>query len=694
MKTTWWLAEKKFSDRLASLPGVTALPSLAMPAAAFALVSLGPLLETPQRQALEYRLISRPLALGLEPLSLAASALEDVRYRSTPVNSPRPIVQDSLEAGELEFDKRKVETRGAPAALFAVPLVTVAEYLTELEGYEPRDIIPRPVQKDSRPSGPVTPVQVAAGTSAPVVVAASSQVLPTYRTASPTSPAQVTATVAGMWKDSGVQDLARLMDIRQPRNKEWISGRVELSQGLAFLAGGQSLKVVRFENGRMTGDRAVVRWETGEFRMQVRNAGGTVRAFLMDELGEVVGQGEQSIGGSDPLTITIEPLFQGLQIRVLSAHSLGGHSVPVANAQVELLGTAHRWSSQDDGRVLAAEVGTGSTAQLRISHDGFWPTLTFARTAGFDQSMLLFPDSFIEALSGLSNVTISKQAGIVWGQVSLEGESRDRVQVEITSEQSHQPFYFSEFAGALMPNSQLKMTEKNGYFAFVNVPDGIHTLRLRRPDSGLESTMLIEVVAGHVHLVDARMRTETELPFRLVDLLNLNREVEGRVAWISDPSADLVRKGQPAQIASDLGLSFQALDIDPGVGYAPIRQTPVVTAEGYWAATPQLEWLEKAWSALGSRPAAGRGIVVGMVGGDLEAVELENSEWAGELVYFDSQGNFRRKPTGVRDGGFVLLNVPEGFQSVQIQSVRRGRISIKTVFVEAGRASVVAHQSR
>ncbi len=96
-------------------------------------------------------------------------------------------------------------------------------------------------------------------------------------------------------------------------------------------------------------------------------------------------------------------------------------------------------------------------------------------------------------------------------------------------------------------------------------------------------------------------------------------------------------------------------------------------------------WLESVKTEKKIEYTSNTGVVVGFVNSDsFEVFMGEDVKYnSSHIVYFDKEGRILKKPHGVKGGGFIMFNVPEGLRTTVVMT-DEGEITTKLSVVEPG----------
>ncbi len=402
------------------------------------------------------------------------------------------------------------------------------------------------------------------------------------------------------------------------------------------------------------------------YKVRVPELSGSIKARLVDSTsGMVIGEGHyrlsQYVAGkiSGQAKIVIEPASNQVASNFRSFYnSARGVPTQVLAASVGLEGKADA-----SGYYKMESVQNGSWSLLRTQSRGFYSGMHLVR-AGEEKNLTLFPEKMMQALQQI----VAEQAyasqvpangSVVWGQVKQDGKPLAGVEVDAEFLENYRPVYFNTL---LLPDPTLKSTSENGYYAFLNLPEGFHSIVASRA----------ELYISHANVVV----DENTVSTADMESTNLLEKSKLKVfdAFTGGPlSANLELQSLP-----------QSLDVD---GYAEIDLSPISRLsmmrvhpanEDYMEATLLYEdtadslrvplirgaWLQTLIAQKKINIQADTGIVVGFLAngnyqmylGHQENFPVEN------LVYFDAQGE--PSENAVDGGGVVIFNVPAGVQSM------------------------------
>jgi hypothetical protein len=111
----------------------------------------------------------------------------------------------------------------------------------------------------------------------------------------------------------------------------------------------------------------------------------------------------------------------------------------------------------------------------------------------------------------------------------------------------------------------------------------------------------------------------------------------------------------------------------------------------------QTAWMDRVLGSLKLNREPDTGTVVGFVQGQSRfRVSLEEKSVgpSTRIVYFNQRGEVTRDDHGEPGGGFILMNMPEGFRTVAIQPEGTAKFFSTAILVESKVINVISHWIR
>ncbi|PIS10155.1 MAG: hypothetical protein COT73_10835 [Bdellovibrio sp. CG10_big_fil_rev_8_21_14_0_10_47_8] len=499
------------------------------------------------------------------------------------------------------------------------------------------------------------------------------------------------------------------VQVRKESSGYLVTGQLELVGGLPSPQGSQwALRVfhvdddVKKEDGRVDNHRSTYQLETA-------NLSGAVRAQLVDtNSGNVLGEGEyrlsqfakNEINGRAKIVIRkIEnhvagnfSSFQGYGNRMLAAADPAGRQKKgkrfVPGETRVLLASVNADAQTDaDGSFQFDQIKKGSWGLLRVQSKGYAEELVLSRS-GDEKRWPLFQTNMIEAMKKIvhdqkMSSDVPETGSIVLGQVVENGKPMAGVQVDTEFLEQYRPIYFSGF----FPDPSLKATTENGYFAFIHLPAGAHSLVATRGKAYYSHANVV---------VDNETVTAVE-----VQATQKMEKVDIKVfdAFSGTPQiADLEMQSlsEPLKVTGYAQISLPWIDRLSFLRVAPEDPGLLQCLQVYEDSSPTIhvpliraQWLRNLQGSRKINLDPRAGVIVGFVSEDSFQVYLgHHAEYSQEnIVYFDSQGN--AVPQGVAGGGFVLFNVPTGVESVVLATDKTELLETRVVPVDSSSLVVI-----
>jgi hypothetical protein len=467
-----------------------------------------------------------------------------------------------------------------------------------------------------------------------------------------------------------------------------LNGLIELRGGLPPPTDPRwQIQVSRYEDETKLED-ARVDVKKSSFAIRIPEMNGTLKAKLTDTTtGEVLGEGSLRLAeynATSQRKITIEKTYNELAMNTgnfyhnpTSLRSGTGRSQPIASkvlfASLDLEG-----KTDHTGSYHFEQIQKGSWGLVRTEAKGFYGGLHLVQS-GKDKYQPLFPENMIQALRQIVEAqSVASEnpvtGSIIWGQVLQNGKPLPGSQVQVEGYGSFKPVYFNSL---LLPDPELKSTGDNGYFAFVDLPEGFHTVTANFGATNIShANVVVDEQTVSIAELDSKLGTE-KVGVKVFDAFN----------------------GQPQSALLDLQSLPEALEVN---GFADVnlpdisRLSLVKVSPRDTAYSESLQlyedsmdaihlpliptaWLQAMFGTRKSNLLPDTGVIVGFVPATDFAVYLgHDPQFAPEnIFYFDPQGQI--VPQGVAGGGFVLINVPKGVQSVVVAHAKSEMLQTQVI---------------
>ncbi len=479
--------------------------------------------------------------------------------------------------------------------------------------------------------------------------------------------------------------------------KNYLSGEVLLEPGLGLADGYIDIRHVRAGVALGAGK---LKLPSNKYTIEVADPSGQIVATLYSGRGQKLGEGKIKVAQIDSMKpktslITISSIQSSFTTsshdftKTVAAFSkskdYGDRGVQtqtyVPTLDVEV-------NSDDQGVAKVDNIIQDSWGLIRTHAEGYAPSLNLI-SAGPEKKKPIFRQKFIEALLSIAKDQQKKSEfeetnSVVWGQALLDGKPQAGVQVDVEFAEQYRPIYFNQF---MIPDSSLRATSENGYYAILHLPEGFHSLVASRAQqyfshanvqaepetvfvANLETTLAIEkteikvfdAFSGVPGQAELEIQSLTE-PLRVDGLAEVYLHDVERLSLMKVVPADVKYISQ-VQVYSDSGGDLRVALIEAA-------------------------WLQKIQNQNRISSTPETSTVVGFVSDENYEVYLPHDENYSpqNIIYFDAAGSV--SSSGVAGGGFIMFNVPQGTHSVVAAAKSTNAVHTQVVPVDPGTAAVL-----
>jgi hypothetical protein len=479
-----------------------------------------------------------------------------------------------------------------------------------------------------------------------------------------------------------------------------VYGQILLQQGLGL---GDGYIDIRYIKDRIAQSSGRVELPKNNYSIKIADSSGYIKATLFSKQGKSLGEGRikvSQIENDNPKTSLIE--VSPVQNSFAFSHYDFDKSL-VANGKNKDYGDrglrGSTYVASLDEQLKADEQGVShvenvmraSWGLVRTEVPGYFPSLNLI-SAGPEKSKPIFREKFIQALITIAkeqqNSSIVEETGsVVWGQAKMDGKPQAGVQIDVEFEEDYKPIYFNQF---MIPDSSLKATSENGYFAILHLPEGFYSLVATRggqyfshaniqaePESvftaEVDGTLRVSKASVKVFNAFSGLSERAQLEIQsLEEPIDVDGVAEVYLPEIERMSLVKITPENPNYISQMQAYS----DLDESI------QTPLI----------ETSWLQKLRAAKRLVDEPNTSTVVGFVGDeDFEAYLPHIKNYSVyNLVYFDANGQIVE--SGKAGGGFVMFNVTPGTHSVVTVSKSTNAVYSQVIPVDVGVASVLQFQ--
>jgi hypothetical protein len=449
------------------------------------------------------------------------------------------------------------------------------------------------------------------------------------------------------------------------------------------------MRIARYEDDIKKEDGRIDA-RTSTFEIPVAQSSGVLVAEMVDShTGEVLGEGRVRLsdlkGESKQNKMTIAAVNNQMLASFASFYSdpslnpkiAAGRNRPVAT-RVLLASLEAEGQTDKSGLYSFDQIQKGSWGLLRTEAKGFKSGL-YMLQSGQEKRLPLFPESMIQAMKQIirdqsNRSEVAETGSVVWGQVLQNGKPVAGAEVEVEAYENYRPVYFNNL---LIPDVQLKATSENGFFAFVHLPAGYHSLVASQ---GLAYISHVNVVVDDDTVSIAQLESSLQTEKASVKVFDAfsGQPAVAQLEMQSLSAALDVRGFAEVNLSPIQRLSFMKVHPQSQI-YSDALQIYEDTADSIYAPLIRNDWLQALLASRKINQQPDTGVVVGFVGsGNFETYLGHEPRFpVDQIVYFDSRGSIVDK--GVPGGGFVLFNVPLGVQSIVIAHPKSDQLQTQVI---------------
>lgn len=489
-----------------------------------------------------------------------------------------------------------------------------------------------------------------------------------------------------------------------------IRGTIEFSDGLALTHAKDRIAVLRESRGQFIESGAV--WiREARYEIFVESLEGMLVAEVRSPQGEVVGRGRLELSslttGANGKTVEgvalrVMPVTPGIAGRAQSTYSSISpalNSKGVQGARVDFRQTPATMKTTSGGHFEDSRFVEGSRVVANIQAKEHWPTLAML-TGGQETVVPLFSRKMMEAFVGLTSKDESsakiamKSTGVIWGRVTRAGQTVADAKIDVITEGAGEPIYFNDL---MLPDSNLKSTGSNGLFAVPAASAGVHAVQVRL-GKRLSDPVFMATDVASVSALELDVLKASEVQARAFDAFRTDLPLRVEVRPMGHiRSRKMVVQGDGGAIVklAHLGLP-SILEVEGGADYLSTRIIQNSETRNLYLPMVERAWFDRVIGQARYNNPPRTGNVLGFIQGTRFRVSMdEKSLSAGaKVIYFDARGEVTTREYGEPGGGFILLGVNNGLQTVVVESEGSDRIFAATVLIEDGYVASLSHWLR
>lgn len=633
------------------------------------------LFTTEKISEVDFKGVQKPISIFVQRFSPAFAALEDTfEIKTDPYGSLKSFQNHvtSIKSGEPTFkivklegfkiNKPETETVVSLTKKAAVTAKTIIEKSFDFNPTLNRSVNSEGIKLSAEPKKQVTKnidgVDFQIGTPAGEDQTVAQNDLPLgFLNAS--IPGLENAKVGPISVSSKRENLAENIATPQPAVKKTFKGQIQLADGAVYPGERFEFYVQRVFDG-VVHERGEVNPWTGEFNISIKEPRGKLNIELRHDSGALIAIGQLALNADldvkKDLEIKVVPSENAHYIgQVLSYESFDEYEVAInEESQVHIDGDSFIHSVDGRGRIVNnRKLAAGSQILVSASHKGYWNSLQIAE-AGQPLRSVMHSDKHMKAFLNLIEPYLNKAQinSVIWGRVSDQGRPLANVKVSLHGFEDVQPLYFS----FRIPDPNLESTSADGFFAFINPPEGLHIVKTNQQSLPLESVI---VRLDHTSIVSLETAPKKNVNLYSYDAFADELSVPAKVSVPGTNSVWKVGGVKQTSLPFFDTATSMVMDVEPiNSGYVSTR-----FFIGRRRSAVQLPHFRKDWinSVLASQKVNQIPRTTSLIGWIEEgsySVDIYPSDDNTRIIYFDKNGQVVESLTS--GGGYLATNVPAG----------------------------------
>lgn len=484
-----------------------------------------------------------------------------------------------------------------------------------------------------------------------------------------------------------------------------VRGPIEFSGGLAVTHAGDRLVVQREAEGR-SAEAGSVSLREAHYEIYVESLDGLLVAELRAPHGEIVGRGHFELNKIqvtsdqrrvDGVLLKVTPVVTGAAGRVRSAYATGPIDQGIRGARITVPQTPIKTQTQAAGFFEEHRLAEGSRVIARINAKEHRPTIT-TLLAGRESIIPMYSDKMISAFEGLTREQVAANQGLVWGRVVRNGNPVAGARVEVLTEGALKPIYFSEL---MLPDKPSTMTASNGLFAIPIVEGQVHAIQIVSGEKYSEPVFTM-VDAGAVAPLELDLAMRSVYSARAFDAFRTGWSLAVDVRPTGHAKNRTIRllREATAEKPHQVGLTHLgqpvSLDIEAGSEY--LRTRVIQNPDTRYLIMPMVQkaWFDRLVGRVRYNVAMSDGAAIGFIQGTRFKVEVAAESLGADarIIYFDSRGEILDQPYGEAGGGFVILGLKSGMQTIVVKADGSDQVFASTLMIEHDTVATVNHWLR
>lgn len=458
-----------------------------------------------------------------------------------------------------------------------------------------------------------------------------------------------------------------------------IKGQIILSEGAVYPGDRFQFYIQRVLGGEVQ-ERGTLNPETGEFDILVHDIKGHLNVELRHDSGALIAFGtlklnHESLNQAETL-IQIKPAdnaqfigqalsYESFDEFEVSLNSKSNGTNEKIKTQIYIDGDQQPGLSDEKGRFAVSNLAAGSQMLIAASHKGYWNSLQIAE-AGYPLKTILHSEKHMKSFLNLIEPYLknSKIHSVIWGRVVDRGLPIEGVKVNLHGFEDIQPLYFNY----RIPNPNLDSTSRDGFFAFINPPEGLHIIKTNLSELPLETTV---VRMDHTSLVSIESAPKKNVSMFSFDAFQLNQQVIAKVAIPGMKASWKAGLNYNSSVPFFDTATNMVMDVDPqdseyiSTRYFIGRRRSIVSLPQF-----RSSWLSSVLASQKVNQIPKTTTVIGWIEKGAYKVEIYPSTTNTRNIYFDKSGNVVDKL--IDGGGYIATNVPQGVVTSTLKDLKTG----------------------
>ncbi len=465
-----------------------------------------------------------------------------------------------------------------------------------------------------------------------------------------------------------------------------ISGQLQMADGLAFMGPSTEIRLNHTVRGKLLG-HGYVNVAEGRFDIAVQSQEGYLEAELYNEKHQVIGRADYDLSllpalsahhiKSSGILLKLKPVSERPTVSLVSAYSFDSHKMPIEKPEVAI--DQMKLSKNEDGEFTADQFHPASMFVTHAVAKNYWGSLAVG-LGNSPTEIELFPKKMVSALLNLTLGDVDQKKSIVWGRViDHRGRPLSGATVELAGDSQSKIVYFNN---NFLPDTQFHQTSATGWYAFVNVAPGTHSIRARYDGQFIPSQTL-PAEPGFVSYALLQMSQPKTAAVLVQDAFDPNVQLESAL-HVLGADIDLDISGQ-GQLRYPSGNNTMLIEVNAGEEFETSRFTTSRQVKDLKFPMIKKDWISglTGQMRLSVDPVLSR--MAGFVASSDFVVELERDgrPLQSNIVYFNSQGHQSVGRVGEAGGGFLILNVEPGPVNLIVRLTNSNQTFYQTRYVDS-----------